>query len=490
MRMASGDTRLAVSSSPVRPFLVLGACCLSLFLVMMDVTIVNVALPSIRLAFDAGLPALQWIVDAYTLVVSALLMVAGTLADRFGRRRIFLTGIVVFCLASALCGMATSSGALIAARALQGVGGAMLNPVALSIITNTFTQPAARARAIGLWGMMSGAALAIGPVAGGAISDFFGWRMVFWINLPIGVLALILTLRFIPESRSPVPRRFDFPGQSFAVLTTVALVAALIEGPGFGWGSSPIRGLFVLAAVGSVSFVLIERRRAEPMLDMRFFRSPPFASSVILAVLCFAIFASLLFLNTLYLQEFCGMTPGRAGLELMPLAVAVMIGAPLSGRLVAARGARLPLLLAAGGLTAGPLMLTGLDATVSWGWRAAGYAVLGAGFGLCNAPITNAAVSGMPRRQAGVAAAVASTSRQIGTALGVAIAGSVGAAEALQASAGGRLSADFLGLMRSVCWLAAGGGVLVGVIALLGTSRHAQLVARRMADGFDSSPQG
>ena len=336
-----------------RRWLVLASCCLSLLLVMMDVTIVNVVLPSIRQAFGASIAGLQWIVDSYTLMVAALLMVAGTLADRFGRKRVFLAGIVIFCLASALCGLAATPTQMILARTLQGVGGAMLNPVALSIIANTFIEPGERAKAIGVWGMMSGIALALGPVVGGFITDSFNWRWVFWVNLPIGLIALLMTLRFVPESRSPIVKRFDPVGQLLAALATASLVGALIEGPDLGWGSLPIVLLLGLAVASTGGFVLVERRIANPMLNLGFFHSIPFASATVLAILCFAVFASLLFLSTLYLQQIEGFSPAQAGWKLMPFALAVMVAAPLSGRLVAGRGARLPLVLSGLGLGAG-----------------------------------------------------------------------------------------------------------------------------------------
>ncbi|NHN87377.1 MFS transporter [Acetobacter conturbans] len=474
-------------SQPVtegRRWLVLASCCLSLLLVMMDVTIVNVVLPSIRQAFGASIASLQWIVDAYTLTVAALLMAAGSLADRFGRRRVFLSGITIFCVASAFCGLAATPAQMIAARILQGVGGAMLNPVALSIITNTFLEPAERAKAIGLWGMMSGVALALGPAIGGFIADSLSWRAVFWINLPIGLIAMLMTLRFVPESRSSVISRFDPAGQGLAALATLTLVGALIEGPDFGWDSPVIIGLLIMALVGIIVFVGVERRIASPMLNLGFLRSIPFSSATVLAILCFAIFSSLLFLSTIYLQQIRGFSPSAAGWKLMPFAAAVVIAAPLSGRLVASRGARVPLVLSGVGLAGGAWMLAQLTADSSALWLAAAYALVGGGFGLCNAPITNAAVSGMPRRQAGLAAAVASTSRQIGAALGVAVAGSVRGAGATVAGDERSFAPVFLGLSHTVCWIAVMLGCGVILVGLIATSASAQASARRVAESF------
>ncbi len=466
-----------------RRWLILASCCLSLLLVMMDVTVVNVVLPSIRHAFGAGLSDLQWIVDAYTLVVAGLLMLAGSIADRIGRRRVFLAGVTMFCAGSALCGLAASTGQMIAARIFQGVGGAMMNPVALSIIANTFTDPRERARAIGIWGMMSGAALALGPMVGGFVSDWIGWRFVFWINLPIGLVALGMTLRFVPESRSPERSPLDLPAQGLAAVAAASCVAALIEGPDAGWLSP---WTFCLAAVSFITlggFVVVEATRANPVLDLRFFRSIPFAFATVLAVLCFAIFSSLLFLNTIYLQDVRGFLPRQAGLMLMPLAVAITVGAPLSGRLVATRGARLPLVLSGIGLCLGALLMTGLTAgTPEWQLVLA-YLLVGGGFGLCNAPITNAAVSGMPRRRAGLAAAIASTSRQIGASLGVAVAGSVRSGRVATHFTDG-FTNGFLAAAHPVFWLAALLGVAVSLCGFIATGRRARESAERVAAGF------
>ncbi|NHO32538.1 DHA2 family efflux MFS transporter permease subunit [Acetobacter fallax] len=463
-----------------RRWLILASCCLSLLLVTMDVTIVNVVLPSIRHAFGAGISGLQWIVDAYTLVVAAFLMLAGSVADRIGRRRVFLTGVVTFCLGSAFCGFATSTTQMILARVFQGVGGAMMNPVALSIIANTFLDPRERARAIGIWGMMSGAALALGPIVGGFVSDWIGWRFVFWINLPIGLVALIMTLRFVPESRASVRPPLDFPAQFLAGAASACLVAALIEGPDAGWGGAWTVSLLALSFVAAGGFILVELFRANPMLDLRLFRSIPFALATVLAVLCFAIFSSLLFLNTIYLQDVRGLLPRQAGLRLMPLAIAVMVAAPLSGRLVAARGARLPLMLSGIGLALGSLLMTGLTAGMPEWQLTLAYLLVGAGFGLCNAPITNAAVSGMPRKRAGLAAAIASTSRQIGASLGVAVAGSVRNGHAGVHN----FTDDFLATVHPVFWMSVFLGVAVSMCGVIATGRRAQESAARVASGF------
>ena len=237
-------------------------CSMSLLIVGIDITIVNVALPSIGRDFDAPLSGLQWAVDAYTLVLASLLMLSGSTADRFGRRRTFVIGLLTFAAGSLLCSVAPTLNALIVFRMVQAVGGSMLNPVAMSIITNTFTIPRERAQAIGVWAAVVGVSMALGPVVGGVLVTSVGWRSIFWINIPIGLAAVILALRYIPESKAAVPRKVDVPGQALVITLLASLTYGIIEGPGRGWSSPIIVGSFVLAAASLIAFVLWERRVA------------------------------------------------------------------------------------------------------------------------------------------------------------------------------------------------------------------------------------
>jgi EmrB/QacA subfamily drug resistance transporter len=410
-----------------RRSLVLAICCLSLFIVSLDITIVNVALPVLRTDLKASVAGLQWVLDAYPLVVGSLLVLAGSTGDRIGRRRVFQTGLVLFSVASLLCSLAPSLGWLIAFRALQAVGGSMLNPVAMSIITNTFTEPRERARAIGVWGSVVGLSMAAGPVLGGLLVDTLGWRAIFWVNVPIGITAFLLAWRFLPESRAPHPRRVDPVGQFLVFVTLASLTYGIIEGPATGWTSYEILGCFALGALALAVLLRYEPRRAEPLLDLRFFRSVPFSGATLIAVSVFATLAGFLFLNAIYLQDVRGLSPLRAGVWMLPMAAMSVVFAPLSGRLVAARGPRLPLVLAGAGMTAGLLPMTQLNAGTPPWLLLTCYVVFGTGFAMANSPITNTAVSGMPREQAGVAAAIASTSRQVGSALGVAVIGAAAA---------------------------------------------------------------
>jgi EmrB/QacA subfamily drug resistance transporter len=459
--------RDASAAGDVHPDLILCICCMSLLLVGMDVTIVNVALPAIGHDLGAKLAGMQWVVDAYTLVVASFLMASGATADRIGRRRTFQTGMMLFSLGSLLCSLAPNIGTLIGFRALQALGASMLNPVALSIIATVFTDKRARARAIGIWGTVAGLSLAIGPVVGGVLVQTVGWRSVFWVNLPIGAAALALTARFVPESKATKPRAVDLVGQGLVFTALASLTYAVIEGPHKGWSSSAILALFIISGVALISLLLYEPRRQEPLLELRFFRSVPFSSATVIAVSAFATFAGFLFVNALYLQQARGFSALRTGLCTLPMALGMAAGSPLSARLLAARGTRPSLLISGAALTISCLSLTHLSLDTPIWHLLVFYGVLGAGVGFVNPPITQTAVSGMPPNQAGVAAAVASTSRQIGAALGVAGAGSI-------IAAGRAHGADFAHASHPVWWAMAGGGVLIASLGILSNTEFAR----------------
>ncbi|MCU4184245.1 MFS transporter [Acidiferrimicrobium sp. IK] len=404
---------------------ILACCSLSLFIVSLDATVVNVGLPAIQRDLHASVAGLQWTIDAYTLVIASLLLLSGSLGDRFGRRKLFQIGLVIFGIGSLACSLAPNLGSLIAFRMLQAVGGSMLNPNSLSIITSVFTEPKERARAIGVWGGIFGISAASGPIIGGLLIDTIGWRALFWINIPVVVVASYLAARTVPESRAAKPRRLDPPGQLITIALLSSLTFAIIEGPDHGWTSPLIAGLFAVAAVSMIALVTVERRRLEPLLEVRFFRSPPFSGAATIATLAFLILAGFLFLNTLYLQEVRGDSALMAGVSTLPATIVIAVVAPLSGRMVAARGSRVPLTGAGVLLAGGALVLAADRATSPYLLLAVGYLLLGLGFGLVNPPITNTAVAGMPQSQSGVAAAVASTSRQTGNVLGVALVGSL-----------------------------------------------------------------
>ncbi|MER5743986.1 MFS transporter [Streptomyces sp. NPDC002225] len=469
--------------SPRRRQLVLAICCMSLLIVSLDNTVLNVALPSMQKELHATVAGMQWTIDAYTLVLASLLMLAGSTADRIGRRRVFKAGLVLFTLGSLLCSLAPNLESLVAFRMVQAVGGSMLNPVAMSIITNTFTDPRERARAIGVWGGVVGISMAAGPVVGGLLVDSVGWRSIFWINLPVGLAALLLTWRYVPESRAPRPRRPDPVGQLLVIGLLGSLTYAIIEAPSSGV-TSPRILLFAALALGSLAGLLVyEPRRAEPLIDLRFFHSAPFSGATVIAICSFAALSGFLFLNTLYLQNVRGLSALHAGLYMLPMAALTFVCAPLSGRLVGNRGPRLPLLVAGVTMTACGLLFALFDAEGDTTLLFTGYVLFGLGFGMVNAPITNTAVSGMPRAQAGVAAAVASTSRQIGGTLGVAVIGAVLASGVAGTGSphGVAYATAFVDASRPAWWIIAGCGLAVLLVGALTSGRWAMETAARTA---------
>jgi EmrB/QacA subfamily drug resistance transporter len=459
-----------------RRLLVLAICCMSLFIAGLDSTIVNVALPSIQRDLHAPVSGLQWTVDAYTLVLASFLILSGSTGDRVGRRRIFQTGLVLFILGSLLCSLAPGLGWLVAFRVLQAIGGSMLNPVALSIISNTFTDPAERARAIGIWGSVFGVSLALGPVLGGALIASVGWRGIFWVNVPVGLAALVLSALFVPESRAPRARGVDLVGQLLVITMLASLIYAIIEAPGAGWTSARTLGFFGVAAAAFTGLIYWEPRRDEPLIDLRFFRSAPFSGATVIAVCAFAALGGFLFLNTLYLQDVRGYSALHAGMFMLPMAAMIVVCAPLSGRILAARGPRLPLVVAGLAIMASGAMLTRLATGTPASWLITCYLALGVGTGMVNPAITNTAVSSMPPSQAGVAAAIASTSRQVGTALGVAVMGS-----AVLSALHRPLRLGFAGASHVGWWIIAGCGAAVLLLAIITTGRWAKATAERAA---------
>jgi EmrB/QacA subfamily drug resistance transporter len=451
---------------------VLLICSMSLFMVGLDITAVNVALPAIGDQLDASLSWLQWSVSAYTVVMASLLLFSGSMADRFGRKRTLMLGLGVFTVASVLCSVAPSVELLVAFRVLQGVGASMLNPVAMSIITNTFTDPRERAQAVGVWGAVFGASMAAGPIVGGAIVSSLGWQWIFLINLPLGLAAIALVTRFVPESRAPKPRRFDPLGQALVVVMLSSLTYGIIEGPNAGWASPQIVAALGASVLAALVLVRYEPRREEPLIDLRFFRSVPFSASIALSVTAFAAFGGFLFLNTLYLQDVRGLSPIQAGSTIVPLALMTMLFSPVSGRLVGRDGPRRPLLIAGAALALAPLMLVGVGSATALPWLLTAYLVFGVGFGFVNAPITNAAVSGLPVAQAGVAAAIATTSRQFGQAIGVALTGAI-------VAVGDRSS--LAAASHPAWWLLVALGAAVLVLGALATGAWASRSACRVA---------
>ncbi len=458
----------------------LAICCLSLLIVSMDATVVNVALPSIRTDLGTSVSGLQWTVDAYTLTIASFLLLSGATADRFGRRRVFQIGLVVFGLGSLLCSVAPSIGFLVFARVVQGLGGSMLNPVAMSIITNTFTVPRERARAVGVWGAVVGVSMALGPLVGGALTQTVGWRSVFWVNIPIALAAILLTALFVPESRAATARRFDPIGQGLVIVALVSLIYGLIEAPRAGWDSPLIIGLFAVTIVSVALLIRHCRTSDHPFVDLRFFHSVPFSSATITAVLGFSSYGAFLFVNALYLQDVRGLSAFQTGVYMLPLALTTLVCSLLSGRMVGRFGTRPSLVIAGSMLAASGVTLTFLSVSTSNGWLLFSYVLFGLGFGMINAPITTTAVAGMPLAQAGVAAAFASTSRQVGVSIGVALAGTVTGAAATAA-----LGAGFATATHVLWWIVVGAGLAIVAIGIVSTSAWARASSAKVRHLLD-----
>ncbi len=453
----------------------LAICCVSVFIVGMDSSILNVALPSIRQAFGGSISGAQWTLDAYTLTLASFLMLSASTADRIGRRKVFQTGLVVFTIGSLLCSIAPTLETLTVFRALQAVGGSMLNPVAMSIITNTFTEPAERARAIGVWGGVVGVSVAAGPLIGGALVEFVGWRSVFWVNVPIGIAAFVLAKLHVPESRAAHARRFDPAGQILVIGTVFLLTFGIIEAPGSGWGSPQTLLSLLGSAVCLVALVVVERRRVEPLIDVRFFKAPPFAGATAIALLMYTAQGGFLIANTLYLQDVRGFSPLEAGLAILPMPLLQALCGPISGRVVGRYGPRRSLVIGSiGSISAG--LLAAVPADLPTGPRMLlCYGLMGFGLGWMNAAITTTAVSGMPNAQAGVAASIVSTMRQTGVTFGVAIIGSVIATHVTVLAPGPGFTAAY-----RISWaIIVTCGTLVFCIGLLTTGRWAQRAVYR-----------
>ncbi|MGZ8178306.1 MFS transporter [Williamsia sp. SKLECPSW1] len=467
-----------------RKTIILATCCLSLLIVSMDVTILNVALPDIRRDLGASVSGLQWVIDIYTLTVASLLLLSGATADRFGRRRVFQIGLTVFAVGSLLCSLSTSVDMLIGARFLQAIGGSMLNPVAMSIITQVFTGKQERAKAVGVWGAVVGISMALGPIVGGVLIDTLGWESVFWINLPICAAAIVLAAIFVPESKASEVRRLDPVGQVLGILFMATLVSGLIEGPEMGWSDTRTLALFGVGVAGLIGFIAWELRHHTPFIDVRFFRSAPFSTATVVGIMAFAAYGAFLFLMSSYLQTVRGFSAIEAGTMYLSIAVATLVFSPLSGRLVGRHGTRPSLMTAGVLLVIGSVLLTLLSPTTPIWQVLATFFLFGMGFGLVNAPITTSAVSGMPRERAGAASAVASTSRQLGVSLGVAISGSV-AGSAIAAT-----GTTFTDAIRPLWWITAGFAVVISALGLISTTAWAGRTTDRIQYLFGDEAVG
>jgi EmrB/QacA subfamily drug resistance transporter len=401
------------------------ALSLGVFLVTLNVTVVVVALPSLQADLHVRSDEATWIIDAYNLVGASLLLSAGFLADRFGRKRILCTGYVLFAGGALLCALAPGGGWLIAFRVLQAVGGTALTPTSLSIVVNLFPEPLERARAIGIWGIASGLGTGLGPIVGGSLTEWLGWRAVFGANAIVGALALLVVLRLVPSSRAARARRIDLRGQVLVASFLATLTYSLIEAPRYGFGSTRIVSFFAVAVVLFVAFIVAELRVREPLIDLGFFRDRQFSGAVFITAATFFSYSGFIFFNALYLQDVRGYSALAAGFLTLPAAVPALVGGPLGGYLVGTRGPRGVLIGGTLVLAAGVGLLVLLPEGVALGWLLTSYVVIGAGYAVLNAPVSTVAVSSMPRDQAGVAAAVASSARNVGIVFGIAVLGTI-----------------------------------------------------------------
>lgn len=399
--------------------------CLGSLMVLLDATIVVTALPTIQNSLHTNLSDLQWAISAYTLSFATLMLTAGTLGDRFGRKRFFLIGLILFILGSAFCGLAPSLGWLLFGRALQGVGAAALSPGSLSVLAAAFPEPRERAQAIGLWAGVSGLGLAIGPLAGGWLISIASWPAIFFVNLPIGLLALVLSIPGLTESRDPKARPIDVPGQLLVIGALVCLVMAFIEGPSLGWTSSIILALFGGAVVGLVAFIVVEALVREPMVPLSLFGNPVFSiSNLAGVVVSFTIMGTLFFLVQ-FLQDVQGSSAFVAGLQTLPVSVCMFVSAPLVGRLTARLGPRLPTVFGALLCTASLALLTFLEPATPYStlWWQMG--IFGIGCGCMLTPLTTAVLSATPPARSGLGSSLLNTFRQVGMTLGAAVLGAV-----------------------------------------------------------------
>lgn len=405
-------------------YLILAMCGLPFVMQTLDATIVNVALPSIARELGASLQSLQWIVSAYILVIASFVLMAGMLADRFGRRRMLVCGVVIFTLGSALCSITSDEGWLIATRAFQALGAALISPSALAIVTNTFTGRAERAKALGWWSVLASVGIAIGPLLGGVLVQTLGWRSVFWVNIVPGIVALVVLLRWAPESRATKPKDFDPAGQAGVVAFLATLVFVIIESARLGWSSPLIVGATAVAVVSVTFLILYERTKPEALIPFSLFTSRAFTKAILTLALGVLGSGAVLFTATLFLQNYRGLSPLAAGMFVLPMALASMVTAPLAGKFVAAGRAREVLLAAAVLIAlAGVAFLITSDAAVVT--MLVAFLVMGMGFGALNDPVNVIAVSELPDAKAGLAASLISMGRQVGQVLGVAIAGAL-----------------------------------------------------------------
>jgi EmrB/QacA subfamily drug resistance transporter len=468
--------RARIFAEDTRKWFTLAAVSFGLFMIMLDNTVVNVALPAIQQDLGADLSELQWIVAGYALTFAALMLIGGKVADAYGRRLIFVVGIAVFTIASLWCGLADSSNELIAARVLQGAGAALMNPATLSIIAATF-PPRQRGTAIGIWAGVSALALAIGPLVGGLITEHIDWSWIFFVNVPVGIVAIAVSFLFIDESRDETHVRLDLPGLATSAVGLFALTYGLIEANTYGWGSPRILGSFAIAGLALASFYLLERHQRDPMLPLELFRNPTYIGANLVVLLVALAMFGVFFFISLYMQTILGYSAVQTGAAFLPLTLLIILVAPIAGRASDRIGSR-------GLMTTGMILIAlqllyfsrlGMDATF-WNLLPA-FLVGGVGMGLTMTPSAAAATRSVPVDKAGVGSAVLNAARQVGGSLGIAIIGAIMAYEA----GGARTPEAFIDGFQSGLLVAAAIAAVGAVVAYAlvrphegaGRARHA-----------------
>jgi EmrB/QacA subfamily drug resistance transporter len=429
--------RAKIFAEENRRWWTLGALCFALFMIMLDNTVVNVALPAIKADLGMSVAELEWTVAAYALTFASLLLTGGKLGDLVGRRKIFIIGLTVFTLSSLACGLSSSAPQLISARAVQGIGAALMMPATLSIISATF-HARERGMAIGIWAGVSALALAIGPLLGGIITEHISWNWIFYVNVPIGVLAVIAAIVVVPESKDTShEQRLDLPGLLTSGVGLLALVYALIEGHEYGWTSVRIVGLFVIAAVALVAFVLLEMHQRLPLLDLSLFRNGTFVGANVVAILVTLAMFGIFVFFPIYMQTIRGWSPIQAGAALLPWTLMIVVFAPIAGKLSDRVGSRW---LMAGGMTVVAtccLLLSTVTLHSTFWHMLPAFLLGGLGMSFVMTPMSAAAMGAAPVAKAGVASGVLNTFRQVGVALGIAVTGAIVANRAAAAAAGG-----------------------------------------------------
>lgn len=413
------------SSGKLTKALLLLGLSLGYFMVLLDMTVVSVALPAIRADLGGGIAGLQWVVNAYTIVFAGLLLSMGTIADKLGAKRVYISGLVLFLIASAISTAVPSLGALIGLRAILGVGGAALLPASLTLFAHTFPEPAQRARALGIWAAVTGIAMAAGPVIGGLLVDSLGWRSIFLLNVPLAVISLIMTSQFVNETIRNPRQSFDLAGQVSAITAIVALSFALMEGEAYGWNSPVIWGAFSLALLCAIVFLMVEAKGKTPLLPLRLFRNPTVTAGMIAGMAINIGMSGILFILPLFFQQLRGLSAHMAGLALLPMMIPMAFNPIFAGRIVGRIGARIPMTIGFSLAALGTLLQVWVDVTTSYALTLIGLLLIGFGMSFTIPSLMAAVISSVPKEQTGAASGALNSSRQLGATLGVAILGSI-----------------------------------------------------------------